>query len=84
MGDTHGPHEIRNLLLQSSSVATHQCFPELKATGYAPDGQPCYAVAEIAKSLHISENEAKEIIIRKQEEHGVPHFIDEAETSKIQ
>lgn len=80
----YGPPEIRDLLLQSSSTATSQCFPELKATGYAPDGQPCYNVAEIASSLQISEKEAKEIIARKQEEHGMPHFIDETDTHKVQ
>jgi hypothetical protein len=80
----HGPQEIRDLLLQSSSIATHKCFPELKATGYAPDGQPCYAVTELAKSLRIAEDEAKEIIIKKQQEHGIHLVIDETETSTIQ
>jgi hypothetical protein len=80
----YGPQEIRDLLLQSSGTATCQCFPELKAAGYAPDGQPCYAVAEIAGSLRISEVEAKEIIARKQEEHGTPHFIDETDVREIQ
>jgi hypothetical protein len=80
----YGPEEVRDLLLQSSGTATSHCFPELKASGYAPDGQPCYTVAEIAQSLEISEDEAKEIITKKQEEHGMPHFIDEAETRKVQ
>ena len=79
-----GPEEVRELLLQSSGTATSQCFPELKATGYAPDGQPCYNVTEIACSLQISENEAREIIARKQDEHKMPHFIDEMETHKVQ
>jgi hypothetical protein len=79
-----GPEEVRDLLLQSSGTATSECFPELRATGYAPDGQPCYNVAEIAKSLQISEKEAKDIIARKQEAHKMPHFIDEAETHKVQ
>ena len=79
-----GPEEVRDLLLQSSGTATSQCFPELKAKGYAPDGQPCYTVAEIASSLQISEKETKEIIARKQEEHKMPHFIDESETHKVQ
>jgi hypothetical protein len=80
----HGPQDIRNLLLQSSGTATSHCFPNLKASGYAPDGQPCYHVAQIAGSLQISEEEAKEIIARKQEEHGMPHFIDETEVQKVQ
>ncbi len=79
-----GPDEIRDLLLQSSGTATSQCFPKLKATGYAPDGQPCYNVAEIASCLQISAKEAREIIAKKQEAHQMPHFIDEAETHKVQ
>jgi hypothetical protein len=79
-----GPQEVRDLLLQSSGTATSHCFPDLKATGYAPDGQPCYQISQIASSLQISEKEAKEIIARKQEEHQMPHFIDEAETHKVQ
>ncbi len=80
----YGPEEIRQILLQSSGVATNECFPDLKAAGYAPDGQPCYNVAEIAEALKISKNEAKEIIMKKQQEHQVPHFIDEDETHKMQ
>lgn len=80
----YGQPEIRDLLLQSSNMATHHCFPELQATGYAPDGQPCYTVAELANSLQISEEETKKIIAKKQEEHGIPHFIDESDTKKVQ
>lgn len=80
----YGSPEIRDLLLQSSGTATHECFPELRTAGYAPDGQPCYTVAEIAAALHISEEEAKEFLARKQEEHGMPHFIDEDEARKAQ
>ena len=80
----YGPQDVRDLLLQSSGTATSHCFPDLKASGYAPDGQPCYHVAEIARSLQISKEEAHDIIARKQDEHGIPHFIDEGETQKVQ
>jgi len=80
----HGPDTIRDLLLQSSGMAAGQCFPDLKPVGYAPDGQPCFQVADLAESLQISRDEAKAILARKQEEHGMPHFIDEEQTHKLQ
>jgi hypothetical protein len=80
----HGPEEIRGLLLQSSGMAAGHCFPDLKPVGYAPDGQPCFQVADLAESLQISRDEAKAILVRKQEEHEMPHFIDEAEARKLQ
>jgi len=79
-----GPEKIRGLLLQSSGTATGHCFPELRPSGYAPDGQPCYQVADLAESLQISREEAKAILARKQEEHNMPHFIDETEALKLQ
>ncbi len=79
-----GPEEIRGLLLQASGTAAGQCFPDLKPSAYAPDGQPCFQVADLAESLQISRDEAKAILARKQEEHGMPHFIDEAEARKLQ
>lgn len=80
----HGSQAIRELLLQSSGNAAGQCFPGLKPSGYAPDGQPCYQVADLAESLQISREEAQAILARKQEEHGMPHFIDETQTHKLQ
>ncbi len=79
-----GSPEIRDLLLQASNQATHDSFPELKAKGYSPDGQPCYSVSDLAASLNISKEEARQLLHDKQEEHGIPHFIDENETLKVQ
>lgn len=80
----HGPAEIRELLLQSAGTATHECFPDLQAKGYAADGQPCYSVDDLAKSLHISTDEAKEMIREKEKSHQIHHFIDEEDTLKVQ
>ncbi|MEN8199546.1 MAG: hypothetical protein ABFR63_05670 [Thermodesulfobacteriota bacterium] len=80
----YGPDETRELLLQASGTATHQCFPDLEAKGYAPDGQPCYSVEELAKSLGMGEDEAREMIKEKEKSHKIPHFIDEDETMKVQ
>ena len=80
----YGPEEIRQLLLQSSGTATHECFPELKAKGYAADGQPCYSVEDLARSMNIDEEEAKEILKEKEKAHNIHHFIDEDETMKVQ
>ncbi len=80
----YGPNEIREILLNSSGTATRECFPDLQAEGYAADGQPCYRVEDLAKSLKISENEAREMIKAKETAHNIHHFIDEDETMKVQ
>ncbi len=80
----YGPDEVRELLLNSSGTATHKCFPDLQAKGYAPDGQPCYSVEDLAKSLHISEDEARTMIQEKEKTHKLHHFIDEEDTMKVQ
>jgi len=79
-----GPSEIQELLLQASTMATDEHFPELKATGYTRDGQPCYDIDAVARTLNISTEKAKKIIAKKEMAHGMRHFIDEDETWKIQ
>ncbi|MCF8057338.1 MAG: hypothetical protein K9K37_11965 [Desulfocapsa sp.] len=80
----YGPENIRQLLLNSSGTATHECFPDLQAKGYAADGQPCYSVKDLATNMKISEEEAKEIIKNKEKAHKIYHFIDEDQTMKVQ
>jgi len=80
----HGPEPVREMLLLSSGTATHECFPELKAKGYAPDGQPCYSIEDLAKNLDISENETKAMLKEKEKTHKLHHFIDEEDTIKMQ
>lgn len=80
----YGPEETRQLLLEASGTATHKCFPDLHAKGYAADGQPCYTVEDLAKSLNISTNEAEEMIKEKEKTHKIHHFIDEKDTMKVQ
>ncbi len=80
----YGPDKIRELLLNSSGVATHECFPDLQAKGYAADGQACYSVDDLAKSLSISTEEAREVIKEKEKAHKIHHFIDEDDTMKVQ
>ncbi len=79
----YGPEEIREILLNSSGMATHECFPDLQAKGYAPDGQPCYSVADMATALHVSEDEARKMLQDKEKHHKIHHFIDEKDTLKI-
>jgi len=79
----YGPPEIVDVLLKASSHATGDIFPELQVKNYTPDGQPCYDVKEIARSLGISEKEALEIIARKEQFHKVPHFFDDGSSGTV-
>ncbi len=80
----YGPESIREMLLLASGTATQECFPDLKAKGYAPDGQPCYSMEDLASNLDISKDEAKEMLQEKEKTHKCHHFIDKEDTIKIQ
>lgn len=80
----YGPPEIQELLSQASSVATSNCYPEIKQTGYTPDGKPCYDIEDIAKSLGITKEEAQQKVAEKEMAHGVRQLFDKDETHRIQ
>lgn len=80
----YGPPEIKEILGQASSIATGSCFPELRQTGYTPDGQPCYDMKEVARSLGISKEEALEQMAEKESKHGVQQLFDKEKTHKLQ
>lgn len=80
----YGPPEIRQLLGQASHTATSACYPDLKPTGYTPDGEPCYHVDDIAESLGITREEAIQKMIELEEIHGFRHLYEDEETFKIQ
>lgn len=80
----YGPPEIRQVLDQASHTATSVCYPELKPTGYTPDGEPCYQIDDIAESLGISREEAIEKMTELEEIHGFRHLYEDEETYKIQ
>ena len=66
----YGPPEIRQLLLDASELATGTTFPDLKPTHYTADGQPCYDIGALAKTLGITENQTREILQRKEQEEN--------------
>lgn len=80
----YGPPEVVQLLLNASEMATASEFPELKPSNYTREGQPCYDVAAIAKSLGMSEEDAKKIIAEKEAQHNRRHFVDDDDTTKLQ
>ncbi|GAB4342407.1 MAG: hypothetical protein Kow0089_17450 [Desulfobulbaceae bacterium] len=80
----YGPPDIREKLLEASGYATSREFPDLRPQGFTSDGEPVYSVAEVAKALGISEEEAAEIIAEKQARHGKRHLFDPRETRKVQ
>lgn len=80
----YGPPETRTLLEQASSHATRESFPELQPRRYAPDGSPCYDIGELARSLGISEEEARQQLAAKEEKHGTRHSYSEEDTTGLQ
>lgn len=70
-----GPPEVKQLLLKASGIATETYFPELKPSYYSAEGEPYFDVAAIAQSLGIDEEEAREIIRKKEIEHQMRHFL---------
>ncbi len=80
----NGPPEIQQLLQGASGHATTQYFPDLKPEGFTATGEPCYDIAKIAASLNISEEEALQIISKKENKHGVQQIFPGEDTHKIQ
>ncbi|MCL2459006.1 MAG: hypothetical protein FWF31_09240 [Desulfobulbus sp.] len=80
----HGPPEIRALLHQASAHAASVQFPELKPRRFTADGSPCYGLAELARTLGISEEEAKQQLAKKERLHGVQHCFTDDDTTALQ
>lgn len=80
----YGPPAIRELLQQASGQATLASFPALKAQRFAPDGSPCYDIADLAQALGISEEEAQAQLKEKEIKHGVQHGFSEDDTTGLQ
>jgi hypothetical protein len=80
----YGPQEIKELLQQASGHAAKDSFPDLKTMGCTPEGEPCYTITDLAKSLVVSEEEAARIIAEKEKQHGIRQLFDRNEISKLQ
>jgi len=80
----HGPPEIRALLSQAGTHAANAQFPELKPHRFAPDGSPCYDLAELAHALETSEDEVRKQLMEKERQHGVRHGFTEDDTTALQ
>jgi hypothetical protein len=57
--------------MDASTSATTSTFPELEPTDYTEDGKPIYDVKKLAESLGTSEEEVKDILARKEQEHDL-------------
>lgn len=80
----YGPPEIKTLILEASGVATNECFPNLKATGFTDDGQPCYDLKDLANSLGIPAEEVAQKITDIENQQEIKQLFDKEETRKIQ
>ena len=70
----YGPPEIVSILLQASSHATDRCFPEIQPM-LTDDGKPVYDLAELAKSLEMTEDEVKQLIRTKEGLQKTIYFL---------
>jgi hypothetical protein len=80
----YGPPQTQELLRQASEHATGHSFPELQPHRFAPDGSPCYDIDELARSLGISAEEARQQLAEKEEKHGIRHGYSEEDTTGLQ
>lgn len=79
----YGPPHVQEILSQASYVATSEHFPELKPTGYSPDGKPLYDVQDLAKALNISPDEALKKLKAKEEIQETRHLFPPEDSHKI-
>ncbi|PIE65056.1 MAG: hypothetical protein CSA26_05285 [Desulfobacterales bacterium] len=73
----YGPADISTLLLKASEQAAGHCFPELKQVSFNEKGAPCYDLAQLARSLGISEEEAVAIVREKERRHKTNYFFED-------
>jgi hypothetical protein len=71
----YGPVEIRQLLLEASTIATSTSFPDLKPSGYTDDGQPCYDMRDLARSLGTTVTEVAKLLEQKETEFSSLHVF---------
>lgn len=79
----YGPAEIRQLLIESSMTATRSSFPELQPSTFTADGQPCYHLEDLARVLQMDEEKAREILKKKEADHGDLQFGSDAEDGSV-
>jgi lipase chaperone LimK len=80
----YGPPEIQELLRQASSLATRNCFPELRANGYTDDGEACYDIRALAAILGLTEEETVEQILELERQQGRTQLFSEDAINKVQ
>ena len=80
----YGPPEVQELLQDSAAIATEKTFPDLKPAGCTGEGEMVFDVAELAKALDISNEEAVKLLADKEKRHGRRQIFDGDETFKVQ
>ncbi len=79
----YGPPHVQEILSKASFVATSEHFPELKPTGYSPEGKPLYDVQALAQALNISPEDALAKLQEKEEKQETKHLFTEEDSQKI-
>ncbi|OQX16454.1 MAG: hypothetical protein BWK76_11550 [Desulfobulbaceae bacterium A2] len=80
----YGPPQVRELLLNASQDATSTQFPQLTPAGITSEGEPCYRLDELARTLEQDEDDIRALLQRKTEQQGQIHLFDDDETGTIQ
>ncbi len=80
----YGPPPVRELLLNASQDATSTQFPQLTPVGITSEGEPCYRLDELARTLEQDEDDIRALLQRKSEQQGQIHLFDDDETGTIQ
>jgi hypothetical protein len=80
----YGPEEIKRLLLEASTDATSNFFPDLKPAGFREDGQPYYDLANLAAVLDADPESLQKSLSRIEGETGFSLVVDEEDVLKFQ
>ncbi len=79
----YGPPEIITVLMQASSYATDQIYPDLKAVDYTNDGVPYYDITQLAQTLSISEFEVRKTLSEKDLSYPKGYFFSTVSSKTV-
>lgn len=80
----YGPPAVQQLLLDASSCATREHFPELAAVRTrTPEGEVCYRLEDLARALGADEEEIAASLAGVNAEEGTRIVFDDDDTRTV-